>query len=297
MIYRNFKLILKLKNNLDFLNMKKFTFFIYFTLISYIFSDTADLKASQSLNAGESVSFKITVTPDASTSVTVISGKLEDDSDSNKKVAFTCTAPGTITAATDVVCTAPLTDASTYKLSTDGWTFTATATADNSPVTISSPGAGTMVVIGSIVVDLKTSQTIKTGSNVELKLTVTPYGLAIKVTKIEGLELVLSTSASTKTTITCTIASATTVSKATATDFTCTAESISTEGTYKLGGTLALTATDSDNNALSGITPSVGETTLTVSDKTVSNTDDGDSKSDSKYLNVSLCLFLILFFF
>ena len=119
-----------------------------------------------------------------------------------------------------------------------------------------------MVVIGSLVVDLKANQTIKTGSNVELKLTVTSYGLAIKVTKIEGLELVLSTSASTKTTITCIIASAITVSKATATDFTCTAESISTEGTYKLGVTLALTARDSDNNSFSGITPSVSETKL-----------------------------------
>jgi hypothetical protein len=145
--------------------------------------------------------------------------------------------------------------------------------------------------------DLKASQTIKTGTSVELKLAVKPYGLDIKVTKIEGLELVLSTSASTKTTITCTIASATTVSKAAATDFTCAAASISTEGTYKLGGTLALTATKSDDSALSGITPSVGEITLTVSDKTESNTDNGDSKSDSKYLNVSLCLFLILFFF
>ncbi len=46
-----------------------------------------------------------------------------------------------------------------------------------------------------------------------------------------------------------------------------TAESISTEGIYKLGGTLALTATKSDDSALSDITPSVGETSLTVSDK------------------------------
>ena len=61
-----------------------------------------------------------------------------------------------------------------------------------------------------------------------------------------------------KTTITCTIALAITVTKATETDFTCTAESISTEGTYKLGGTLALTATKSDDSALSDITPSVG---------------------------------------
>ena len=124
-----------------------------------------------------------------------------------------------------------------------------------------------MEVKGSIVVDLKASQTIKTGTSVELKLAVKPYGLDIKVTKIEGLELVLSTSASTKTTITCTITSATTVSKAAATDFTCTAASISTEGTYKLGDTLALTATKSDDSALSDITPSVGETSLTVSDK------------------------------
>ena len=284
-------------NNFDFFNMKKLTFFIYFTLISYIFSDTADLKTGQSLNAGESVSFIITVTPTASTSVTVISGKLEDNSDNTKKVAFTCTAPGTITAATDVVCTAPLTDPSTYKLSTDSWTYTAALTEGGTAVTIDTPGSGTMEVVGSIVVDLKASQTIKTGTSVELKLAVKPYGLDIKVTKIEGLELVLSTSASTKTTITCTIASATTVTKATATDFTCTAASISTEGTYKLGGTLALTATKSDDSALSGITPSVGETTLTVSDKTDSNTDNGDSKSDGKYLNVSLCLFLILFFF
>ena len=179
--------------------MKKLTFFIYFTLISYIFSvPSAALKESQTLNAGESVSFIIIVTPEASTSVTVISGKLEDNSDSSKKVAFTCTAPGTITEATDVVCTAPLTDASTYKLSTDSWTFTATATSGSDAVTIDSHGAGTMLVIGSTVVDLKASQTIKTGTSVELKLAVKPYGLDIKVTKIEGLELVLSTSTSRK---------------------------------------------------------------------------------------------------
>ena len=147
-----------------FLNIKKLTFFIYFTLISYIFSvPSAALKESQTLNGGENVSFIIIVTPEASTSVTVISGKLEDNSDSSKKVAFTCTAPGTITEATDVVCTSPLTDASTYKLSTDSWTFTATATSGGRAVTIDLLGAGTMVVIGSIVVDLKANLLINKG--------------------------------------------------------------------------------------------------------------------------------------
>ena len=404
--------------------MKKLSIFLYFTLISYIFSaHTANIKTGQTFPVGDSISFKIEVTPDSATlTLTGFSGKLENDD--GTKVEFTCTENSTpFTLTTDLSCTVSLSEPGNYKLSSEGWDITGTvesnpatiARGDTSMVitaappskikvdilsgqtlqpgnnknlvlTITPTGAaikvssisgiqislsgasgttvsitctiaqpincdvgaptnvpcqtgaissegnyvlsGTLAVAGklsdgttnidttntdlekgntaltvsneavevdiltAVKVDIKGSQTIKTGTDVEFKLTVTPTGANIKVTVISGLELVLSSSSSTKTTITCTIASATTCTKNTATDFTCKASSISTEGSYKLGGTLTFTATKSDDSSL-GVNPSIGTTTLTVS-----NSSGDDSKPNtSKYLNISFCLFLMLLFF
>ena len=401
--------------------MKKLSIFLYFTIISYVFSEhTADIKASQTFPVGDSIAFKIEVTPDSATlALTGFSGKLENED--GTKAAFTCTENSTpITTKTELSCTVALSDPGNYKLSSEGWgingtvsneavtinrgetamvitaaqpskikvdilsgqtlqpgnnknlvlTITPTGAAIkvssitgiqlslstdagttvsitctiNDPINcvagaptnipcqtgaISSEGnyvlSGTLAVGGklsdgttnidttletgntaltvddeavevdiltAVKVDIKGSQTVKTGTDVELKLTVTPTGASIKVTVISGLELVLSSSSSTKTTITCTIASSTTCTKNTATDFTCKASSITTEGTYKLGGTLTFTATKSDDSSL-GVEPSIGTNTLTVS-----NSSGEESKPNtSKYLNISFSLFLMLLFF
>ena len=406
--------------------MKKLSIILYFTLISYIFSaHTANIKTGQTFPVGDSISFKIEVTPDSATLIlTGFSGKLEND-DGSVKAAFTCTDPqAALSAKTDLSCTVSLSAPGNYKLSSEGWDITGTVSDETVPIvagdatmeiteppqpskikvdilsgqtlqpgnnknlvlTITPTGAaikvssisgiqislsgasgttvsitctiaqpincnvgaptnvpcqtgaissegnyvlsGTLAVAGklsdgttnidttnidlekgntaltvsneavevdiltAVKVDIKGSQTIKTGTDVEFKLTVTPTGANIKVTVISGLELVLSSSSSTKTTITCTIASATTCTKNTATDFTCKASSISTEGSYKLGGTLIFTATKSDDSSL-GVNPSIGTTTLTVGD----SSGDDSKPNTSKYLNISFCLFLMLLFF
>ena len=281
--------------------MKKLSIFLIFTLISYIFSTSAniDLKSGQVILSGSDIPFVIVLTPSASTTTSALSGSLVSTSDSTKTLAFTCTAPdGAKTEATDVNCKTTPTEAGTYKISSTGLTFTATD--GTNPVT---PELGTTTmdiflasdngVPSGITLDLKGSQTIKTGTNIELVLTVKPAGKPILVSAISGLELVLSTSDSTKTSLTCTISSATACAKDTDTEFKCTAASITAEGTYKLGGTLTLTSKQVDGTAITTVTPTIGTTTLTVS-----NSSGEDPKPNtSKYLNISFCLFLMLLFF
>ena len=278
--------------------MKKLSFILCLTLITYIFSQTADLKESQTITTGNNKEFIIEVTPAESTTITAISGQLVLSSSSSTLVDYTCTVDSNgISAKTDVTCTASFSSEGTYKLST------LSATVSGSQVSYT-PGSKTMTVeaaaaaggsLTAIKIDLKSSQTVKSGSDVEIKLSVTPTGAAIKVSEISGLELVLSTNSSEKTDITCTISSAVTCAAGSATDFTC-KSTISTEGTYKLNGNdLTFTATLSDNSAISGVEPTIGTTTLTVSNTSSSTT--SSSSDNSKYLNVSLCLFFILLFF
>ena len=282
--------------------MKKLSIFLIFTLISYIFSTSAniDLKSGQVILSGSNIPFVIVLTPSAATTTSALSGNLVSTSDSTKTLEFTCTAPeGAKSVATDVNCKTTPTEAGTYKISSTGLTFTAV---DGETNTVTSElGTTTMYIFlasdngipTGITLDLKGSQTIKTGTNIELVLTVKPAGKAIFVSAISGLELVLSTSDSTKTSLTCTISSATACTKDTDTEFKCTAASITAEGTYKLGGTLAFTSKQVDGTAITTVTPTIGTTTLTVS-----NSSGDDSKPDSsKYLNISFCLFLMLLFF
>ena len=281
--------------------MKKLSIFLIFTLISYIFSSSAnlDLKSDQVILSGSNIAFVIILTPSAATTTTALSGNLVSTSDPTKTLAFTCTAPtGAKSDATEVNCQTSPNEAGTYKLSSSGLTFTATdadgdVTSELGTTTMDIFLASDIGVPSGITLDLKGSQTIKTGTNIELVLTVKPAGKPILVSAISGLELVLSTSDSTKTSLTCTISSATACAKDTDTEFKCTAASITAEGTYKLGGTLTLTSKQLDGTAISGVTPSIGTTTLTVS-----NSSGDDSKPNtSKYLNISFCLFLMLLFF
>ena len=266
-----------------------------------------DILSGQTLQPGNNKNLVLTITPTgAAIKVSSISGI--QLSLSGTTVSITCTITEPINCAagdpTNISCRTGTISEGNYVLSgtlavagklSDGSTDIASTGIDleigNTALTVDDE-AVEVDILTAVKVDIKGSQTIKTGTDVEFKLTVTPTGANIKVTVISGLELVLSSSSSTKTTITCTIASATTCNKNTATDFTCKASSITTEGSYKLGGTLTFTATKSDDSSL-GVNPSIGTTTLTVS-----NSSGDDSKPDtSKYLNISFCLFLMLLFF
>ena len=270
-----------------------------------------DILSGQTLQPGNNKNLVLTITPTgAAIKVSSISGiQLSLSGEVGTTVSITCTITQPIDCAsgeaTNIPCqTGAISSEGNYVLSgtlavagklSDGTTNIASTgivlETGNSALTVDED-AVEVDILTAVKVDIKGSQTIKTGTDVEFKLTVTPTGANIKVTVISGLELVLSTSSSTKTTITCTIASATTCNKNTATDFTCKASSITTEGSYKLGGTLTFTATKSDDSSL-GVDPSIGTTTLTVS-----NSSGEDPKPNtSKYLNISFCLFLMLLFF
>ena len=270
-----------------------------------------DILSGQTLQPGNEKNLVLTITPTgAAIKVSSISGiQLSLSGEVGTTLSITCTITQPIDCAageaTNIPCqTGAISSEGNYVLSgtlavagklSDGTTNIASTgivlETGNTALTVDED-AVEVDILTAVKVDIKGSQTIKTGTDVEFKLTVTPTGANIKVTVISGLELVLSSSSSTKTTITCTIASATTCNKNTATDFTCKASSITTEGSYKLGGTLTFTATKSDDSSL-GVDPSIGTTTLTVS-----NSSGDDSKPNtSKYLNISFCLFLMLLFF
>ena len=92
--------------------MKKLSIFLYFTLISYVFSvHIADIQADQTFPVGDSIAFKIEVTPEESSELTLtgFSGKLENDD--GTKVEFTCTENSTpFTLTTDLSCTVSLSE-------------------------------------------------------------------------------------------------------------------------------------------------------------------------------------------
>ena len=109
--------------------MKKLSIFLYFTLISYIFSaHTANLKTGQTFPVGNSINFIIEVTPESETTLTLtgFTGKLENG-DGSVKAEFTCTNPeAPLTAKTELSCTVSLSDPGDYKLSSDSWGITGT---------------------------------------------------------------------------------------------------------------------------------------------------------------------------
>ncbi len=144
--------------------MRTFIVLLILSLITYSSSTVSavavDLKASQSVNTGSNVAFKITVTvsgDDASpandkVTIKAIAGLLlvkSDDDNTNSKV--TCT----VSTATEVVrgtpkdfdCTAKsLTTVATYKLAKDGSDFALTGSDDNPITGTSVTGTATMAV-------------------------------------------------------------------------------------------------------------------------------------------------------
>ena len=154
-------------------------------------------------------------------------------------------------------------------------------------------------------IDLAASQTITAGSNVEVKLTVSPTGNDMSLTALSGVKI---KTGDTSVTLTCTIGSAITCTTSTAGVVPCTA-TLSVAGTYTLDSTstVSYTAT-SDGGALTGVTPSLGTTTATVSaaaDNDGSDDDDNggsdgngsdnNDKDGSNYISISFILLLFGF--
>lgn len=148
-------------------------------------------------------------------------------------------------------------------------------------------------------IDLVTNQKITAGSNVEVKLTVSPTGGDMSLSALSGVKI---KTGSTSVTLTCTIANAITCTTTTAGVVPCTA-TLSVAGTYSLAGTVSLTATESDGTAIgTPATPTLGETTATVNAAGNSGTGGSsnggsDTNNGSKFMEISFLLLLFGFLF
>ena len=153
--------------------------------------------------------------------------------------------------------------------------------------------------VTGVAVDLKASQSVNTGSNVKFKITVTVAGNdttatndKVTIKAIAGLLLVEKDNADTNSTVTCTLSAETEVVRNTPQDFECTAESLTTAGTYKLakdGSKFKLT--DDDDGTISD-TDVTGTATMEVK---VADTNTPTTGS-GKFLAIS-SLFTLLFSF
>ena len=156
-------------------------------------------------------------------------------------------------------------------------------------------------------IDLVGSQTITAGSNVEVKLTVSPTGGDMSLSALSGVKI---KTGSTSVTLTCTIANAITCTTTTAGVVPCTA-TLSVAGSYTLDSTSSVTYTaTSDGSPLSSVTPTLGTTAATVStaannggsnnsgsnNSGSNNNDSGDNDKDgSNYIRISFILILFGF--
>ena len=151
-------------------------------------------------------------------------------------------------------------------------------------------------------IDLVGSQTITAGSNVEVKLTVSPTGGDMSLSALSGVKI---KTGSTSVTLTCTIANAITCTTTTAGVVPCTA-TLSVAGSYTLDSTSSVTYTaTSDGSPLSSVTPTLGTTAATVStaannggsnNSGSNNNDSGDNDKDgSNYIRISFILLLFGF--
>ena len=146
--------------------MRTFILLLILSLITYSSSAVTgvavDLKASQSVNTGSDVAFKITVTVSGNAeagsegndkvSIKAIAGLLlvkSDDDNTNSKVTCTVSADTEVVKTTpkDFDCTAKsLTTVATYKLAKDGTDFALTGSDNNAIADTSVTGTATMAV-------------------------------------------------------------------------------------------------------------------------------------------------------
>ena len=156
--------------------------------------------------------------------------------------------------------------------------------------------------VSGVEFDLKSGQSVATGSNVAVSITITVSGATgdSEAFKTGTFTLVKSDDTSTTATLTCNLATAVTVNYGTPGEASCTIATLSTAGTYKLSAVTAATTDGSTSNTnpsvkSNGSTLSV-TTKTTTADSSSSNSSDDDDDS-SKFLNsFSSFLFLILFF-
>ena len=144
--------------------MRTFIVLLILSLITYSSSAVTavalDLKASQSVNTGSNVAFKITVTVDGDAgtatddkvTIKAIAGLLlvkSDDDNTKSTVTCTVSSPTEVVRGTpkDFDCTAQsLTTAATYKLAKDGTDFQLTDNTDTKIATGAVTGTVTMAV-------------------------------------------------------------------------------------------------------------------------------------------------------
>ena len=295
--------------------MKIYQLLFCFLLFVYISataptSITIDLKSGQSLSTGTSVGVTITVTAAGNGMVLKTLTGLKFKLNDTVSVDLTCSigASGetcTADTAKEITCTvASLTEAGTYTL--DGTvTMTATDSSDQSltlpTATLESTTATvTSAVAGAdptgITIDLKSSQKLSTGTNIGVKITVTPAGYGMVLKTLTGLKFKLNDTVSVD--LTCSIgASGETCTAGTAKEITCTVASLTEVGTYKLDGTASITGTQSDGStALTSPSATLGSTTATVTEAEDDDDDSNDDDNSSKFLGIQSTLLLLISF-
>ena len=157
--------------------MRKFILLLILSLITYsssaVTAVAVDLKASQSVNTGSNVAFKITVTVDGNdgtaandlVTIKAIAGLLlvkSDDSNTNSTVTCTVSTDTEVVRGTpkDFDCTAQsLTTAATYKLAGDKTDFQLTDNTDTKIATAAVTGTVTMAVTAAAGGDAATPTT------------------------------------------------------------------------------------------------------------------------------------------
>ena len=298
---------------------------IFLLLITYIFtapsSVSLDLKENQSLTVGTAGSVIVVVTADEAITLTALSNiLLKKNDDETKTITLTCTinTPASKTV-TEVTCTtsAPTT-AGTYNLVADG-SISMTATyGTDTPVSATPTIAGTKTVTvnsadsptppTSVTLDLKASQKLTT-TDTSVILEVKANN-AMSLSALTNLVLQSTETPTTTFALTCSFTTPVSCAKDTAKEVTCKVATPTTAGTYKLaaasGKSISMTATYGNNNAISGVVPTIAATptSLTISaasntDNTNPNTSAGSESDDdnSSFLKFSYIMFFIAFLF
>ena len=282
--------------------MKSLNILITLSLITFSFCDlTFNLATGQTKTTSASLAISILVTnDDANNAVTLtaVSG-LKIIKSGSAAIALDCSGVTSTTIAQSesetISCTAASPPAGTYTL--DG-----TATPSTTPsLTVTCLTTNSMIINDAqqqqqsgITISLKTGQSVNTGSNVEVKLTLTSTAVAT-VKTLTGLSLVKSDSDSVTSALTCSTTTAVSITASGSADFSCTAATLSTAGTYKLTGN-NVAGTDTSDGALS-VTLTVSSTntiTVTTASENPGNNNGGDNSS--KYLNIYSLFILLLFF-
>ncbi len=163
--------------------------------------------------------------------------------------------------------------------------------------------------ITAIEVDLAASQTLAPGESVSVKVTVTATGAdASNTMTVSSIALTLEkTDDNTKTSaVTCTPNPAVTINSATPVEFTCTAASLTTEGTYKLKDTITMmdgqatpAAFSSDNVAAPAVKANGNTLTISASAAAAANNNNNNNNNSNgnSFLKVPYFLMAIILFF